>query len=86
MKKTEKTPGPSGKTLELREIPRRTVGVVHEHRAHATPRYEKLGGVANRRARRAYARARRTTMPAPTLEPYEKAVHGATARDLVSVF
>lgn len=86
MKKTEKTPGPSGKTLELREIPRRTVGVVHEHRAHTTPRYEKLGGVANRRARRAYARARRTTMPAPTLEPYEKAAHGGTVHDVVPVF
>lgn len=76
-----KTPGPSAMSLDLRAIPRRTVGVVHEHTAHPTPRYKELGGVANRAARRAYARGRGVPMPAPTLEPYERPRIGTNAYD-----
>lgn len=67
-------PGGYGITREMRKIPRRTVIVIHEHTAHTTPRYNELGGVANRATRRAYARGRGRLvgMPAPTLLPYER--------------
>lgn len=77
----EKTPGPSGVTLEMRKIPRRTVIVLHEHTEHTTPRYKELGNVANRATRRAYARARGVAMPAPTLFPYERPAVGSHAYD-----
>lgn len=72
-----------GKSLELRKIPRRTVVVLHEHRGHTTDRYKDFGGVANRAARRAYARGRGrgARMPAPTLLTYERPAVGTDAYD-----
>lgn len=60
-----------GKSIELRKIPRRTVGVLHEHRPHNTQRYKALGSFANRATRRAWAHGRGVPMPAATLVPYE---------------
>lgn len=70
--------GPHGLSLELRKIPRRTVVVIHELQKHNTPRYDKLGGVANRATRRAYAkgRGRGKKMPAAVYESYEKPALG----------
>lgn len=70
----EKTPGPHGITLQMREITRALPVVVHEHKiSEATMnRFKGLGYVPNRKARRAYARARRVLTPRPTLTPYEK--------------
>lgn len=74
MELIEKTPGPSGVTLEMREIPRRTYGVVHEHKVgeNTLSRFKKYGSVPNRAARRAYARGRGVAVPRPTLLPYER--------------
>lgn len=68
-----------GKSITLNQIPRRTIVVLHEHTAHTTPRYKEFGGVANRAARRAYARGRGRLMgmPAPTLKPYERPAVGS---------
>lgn len=60
-----------GKSLELAQIKRPAPTVVYATAPHPTPRYEKLGGVANRRARRAFARTAGIQMPAATLVPYE---------------
>lgn len=79
--RVEKTPGPSGITLEMRKIPRRTVVVIHEHRPHTTERYKGLGGVANRATRRAYARGRGVALPGATLEPYRRPRVGTSAYD-----
>ena len=65
----------------MRKIPRRTVVVLHEHRPHTTKRYDLFGGVANRAARRAYARGRGVPMPAATLEPYVRPRVGTSAYD-----
>lgn len=74
----EKTPGPHGKSLELREIPRRTVIILHENRR--SERYAKIsGGAANRAARRAMGRARRTITPRPIYTPYEAPLPGSDA-------
>jgi len=63
----------SGKSLELKSVPKPTTIAVHEQRAHTTERYKGLGGVANRKTRRAYAKGRGSkAVPAPTLLPYER--------------
>lgn len=64
-----------GKSLELAKITRALPVVVHEHKiSEATMnRFKGLGYVPNRKARRAYARARHVLTPRPTLTPYEKA-------------
>lgn len=74
-----------GKSIELATIPRRTVGVLHEHRPHNTHRYNALGGFANRATRRAWARGRGVRTPAATLEPYEREFI-PRAIDMVPVF
>jgi len=76
----EKSRGGHGVTREMKKIPRRTVVVIHEHRPHTTERYKDFGGVANRAARRAYARGRGVALPAPTLLPYERPRMAGEAR------
>jgi hypothetical protein len=68
----EKTPGPSGVTLEMRKIKRAVPVPVHEHTVSETTlgRFKKYGSVPNRATRRAYARGRRVAVPRPSLVPY----------------
>lgn len=61
-----------GKSLELAQIKRPAPTVVYATAPHPTPRYKNLGGVANRRSRRAVARAAGIRMPAASLTPYRK--------------
>lgn len=73
-----------GKSVTLRQIPRRTIVVLHEHTAHTTPRYKAFGNVPNRATRRAFARGRGRgfPVPAPTMESYESPRLGTPAFDL----
>lgn len=71
---TPRTPGPSGKSLELAKIPARHVEAVHEQKIgeNTQDRYKGLGGVPNRKARRALGRAKNVLTPRASLTPYEK--------------
>lgn len=77
-----------GKSIELRNIPRRTVGVLHEHPMHNTLRYKAFGSFANRATRRAWARGRGVPMPAATLEPFQprRGAQPAWPTPIVEVF